>query len=210
LSLEEVRATIRALDNIATESRQVIINRVYPEKVESPESKIFTELRSVTGDRWTHAWLLTLLVENLNPENPRSELEKLQTILKMESASTWPDKRWDSWIESRRELNEVLDFISESVEDPQKLLEATVPHVFIFGTSRGTIIICPDTMRLKVFFESIRQQLVNPDTIQSLICPFKGQGQSCCGFGHYLQGIWTAIPNEYRRRLKPPSKICLK
>jgi hypothetical protein len=65
----------------------------------------------------------------------------------------------------------------------------------------------------QLFFESMRQQLFyldlfNLERVKSLTCPFKGRRGSCCGFGYYLQNLWSAIPTEKRRGLKRPSRVC--
>jgi hypothetical protein len=140
-------------------------------------------------------------------------LEKLQCILKAEKANTWSDEHWESWLVSWRELNEVFDFIAEAVKEQQKYLESVIPSAYILGLPNATLIRCPDTMRLKLFLESMRQQLahliMHPELECSLICPFKGESPTCCGFGNNLRGIWTGIPNKFRRRMKLPLQVCL-
>jgi hypothetical protein len=94
-----------------------------------------------------------------------------------------------------------------------KSTQRFLANAYILGLQDKVGIICPDNMRLKLFLESMRQQLgqliLHPKRIHSLNCPFKEQRSSCCGFGHYLQNIWAAIPNEERCRLKPPAQLCL-
>jgi hypothetical protein len=191
------------------ESQQICIEQAYPEKRKDEDANNFRELRSVTGDRYGLAGILTLLVEFLNPANPQNELEKLLGALNAEEAHTWPEERWLSWLRSWSKFEKIAEFVLKG--DKQKFLESIEPSATILGISPNeTSIFCPDTMRIKVFLESMRQQLANPDLIPRLICPFKGRRRSCCGFGHHLRGIWTSTPTEYRRRLKPPSMVCLK
>jgi hypothetical protein len=210
LALEELRATTNALDNLGhlpPKSQQIIIDRVYPEKRKDLECKIFHEFRSLIGVRWRVAWFLTLLVEYLDPANPLSMLEKLQSVLNAGKSYTWSDERWE-WFAGLwpAELKEIQAFI----QDHKQRVESTMPSALIIGLQNATMIVCPETVQFKLFLESMRQQLANPDLLRSLTCPFKGQRRRCCGLGQYLRGILAGIPKEYRRRLKPPSKVCLK
>jgi hypothetical protein len=219
LLLEELRATLFALGSLEPGSQRKIINDIYPEGEENREAKIFRELNSLTGDRWLYAWFLTLAVEYLSLSDPLSAFEQEQNLLKKMNAHT-RIVQWDKWLIDWRtlaeeaglaELKEIADSLLRGVKDPQKLLKSYTPSAFLIGLPNNVIrIFCPDTMRLKLFLESMRQQLAYLEPLRSLNCPFKGQSQKCCGYGHYLQGIWAGIPNEYRHRLKPPSELCLK
>jgi hypothetical protein len=206
LVLEELRATIFALEVIPLESKQKIIDDVYPEKEKDLEYKVFSELRSLTGERGLFACFITLLVEILDPLNPLGEMEKLRSELNAKKARRWSEDRWWSWVESRPELEDLMDFI---VEDDQKFFKSIMPRAFIISLSSGTNILYPNTMRGELFLESIRQQLANLDLIRSVNCPFIRGRNSCCGFGHCLQGIWAGIPDKDRRKVRPPSKVCL-
>jgi hypothetical protein len=216
LYLEELRATVHALDSLTPEFQQLIIDKVYPQDRDDRESQIFHELRTLTSNRWGLAWFLTVLVEYLNPADPPSELEKLLSALSAKNAHTWSDENWADWVEktefwvdSKTELEEAATFFEEVLVDPQKLVESVVPSTLIIGMPNGYRIYCTDDMAIELFLESMRQQLANPNLIRRLICPFKGRRRSCCGFGRYLRGIWVGIPKEERRRLKPPSMVCL-
>jgi hypothetical protein len=212
LALEELRANIVALCNITPDLQITFINRIYGEESENgrnKDSKVFHSLQSLTGGRLVFALLLTLLVECLDPLNPVSQLEQVQNSLKAESAHTWSDERWSSWFDSWRRLD-AWEIVTRLLDEAYEKKTIFVPNATLTGTPNGIVeVSCPETMRLPLFLESMRQQLTLPELVRTLTCPFKGKRRRCCGFGHYLQNIWAAIPNEYRRRLKPPSKVCL-
>lgn len=100
LALEEPRATIHALGNIPPVSQRRIIRRMNLEKQEDTDSQIIRGLSLVTGDRWQLAWVLTMLAEKINPDDPLSTLEDLQNAFNAGKAYTWPDERWKSFLES--------------------------------------------------------------------------------------------------------------
>jgi hypothetical protein len=208
LALEEMRATLFAFVSILSETRQKIIDEVYPENREDREAQIFRKLRSLTGDRWDFALGLTMLVEYLNPPDPQSELEKLLCELNDKKAFTWSDKCWDNWLLSKTAFKEFADFFENNNDMIGKFMYPTATiHPL---PSNKTMIVCNNSLRILVFTESMRQQLANPDLIHRLICPFTGQSPTCCGFGNNLRGIWNGIPKEYRGGLTPPVSDCLK
>jgi len=214
LALEEMRATIRALEKLTPQFQQRMIEKVYPETRNDREAELFRWLRSVTGGNWLIAWYLTLEAEFINPERPEYYMKEQKRFLNGVDANTWSVAQWVKWLAKCSDLDKVSDFILEFPKDPLKWYEALLPSAFIYGFPNEIKIVCPDPSRLQVFLESMRQQLAQlifqPEHVSSVICPFKGQSDSCCGFGHNLQGIWAAIPNEERSRLKPPSTVCLK
>jgi hypothetical protein len=111
-------------------------------------------------------------------------------------------------------LREIEAIINEGLKNPQQWGESMTPSALIIGLPNVPIISCQDTMRRPLFLESMRQQLaqriLHPELVRRLICPLKGQRRRCCGFGHYLQGIWASIPDEGKSKLRAPSKACLK
>jgi hypothetical protein len=211
LALEEMRATLWALEGVSDETQQRIINEVYPEKRKNQEAQIFHTLRSLTGDCWPIALALTFLVEYLNPADPQNELEKLLRELNARKADTWSDEQWDMWLSSKKELEIVGDAFDKNDETLGNFMYAGVyiyPDPFLNNKTR---IICEakDNKRILLFFESMRQQLTNLDRIRSFVCPFKEQTRTCCGFGNYLRGLWSSIPYNYRVKLNPPVTDCL-
>jgi hypothetical protein len=198
-AFEELRATILALDDIPSESQQLIINKVYPMKQDDPEAKIFHELSEITGGRWGFMFYLTIFAECLNPDTPLVELVRLQSTLNVEKAFTWSDEQWDDW------LNSVWNEFEDELE-----FEEPIPAFLIIGLPNNKTAILYVDKSIELFLESMRQQLANPELIRSLICPFKGTRHSCCGFGNNLRGIWAGIPNEFRDKLKPPATVCMK
>jgi hypothetical protein len=217
LALEEVRATISTLRYLDPQSQQKIIDGVYPAKRDDLESQMFHKLRTLTGDRWEIVWYWTLLMELLYPADPLRFMEELINFLNGEKANTWSDDEWWgmlTYLPDRSDMNEVISFVNEVLENPQKAYEHLAPTTYLYGLPDRVRFICTDNMRLKLFLESMRQQLavlnLHPEHIRSLTCPFKQQGSSCCGFGYHLEGIWTGIPSEFRRRLKPPLEVCLR
>ena len=158
-------------------------------------------------------------MELLYPENPLTVMEGLTNILnEVELAATsWSEDEWLWFLAQYQEMCDidgVMSFVKEVYEDVQKASEILWPNTILSYVRGRFLITCPDTMRLKLFLESMRQQLavlsLHPEHIRSLICPFKGQRSVCCGFGHNLWGIWTGIPDGYQRRLEPPSQVCLR
>jgi hypothetical protein len=212
LVLEELRANIFAIQTfIGTPNvQEEFIKKIYGEGRENArnnEGKIFHSLRSVTGGDIDFAWALTLLAECLNPDNPLSALAELQQVLEAESADSWSGERWRSWFNSWRWLD-TWDNVAKMLVTVD--LSRIIPNATLTDTPKGIIeISCPETMRLALFYESMRQQLFYRERVRPLICPFKERRRSCCGFGHKLRNIWAAIPKEKRHRLKPPSRVCL-
>jgi hypothetical protein len=218
LPLEEVRATLHALASLSPQSQQRIIEKVYPKTRKDVESQVFSELCSVTADNWRFAWLLTMKAETSVSYDSLGVLEWDLRRLNSMHANTWSGDKWVEYLSEHREVGRVATLLLEIEENPHKFVEALTPCAWIYGLPNGFMIKCEDTNRQKLFLESMRQQLgqliLNPELIRSLNCPFNvqlnAQRSTCCGFGHYLQGIWDAIPNEERSRLKPPSTVCLK
>jgi hypothetical protein len=212
LVLEELRANLWALRFLPPEMQTTFINRIYGEESEksrNKESEIFYSLQFLTGRHLIRALIITLLVECLDPLNPEGQLEQVQNSLKAASAETWSDEQWTSWFQQWNKLDswETLLNINHGVTEYPT---ASQPKVMLTGRVDGNVMTsCAETMRLSLFHESIRQQLDNLKRLRTLTCPFKGQRHTCCGFGHSLQNIWAAVPNQERRRLKPPSKVCL-
>jgi hypothetical protein len=212
-ALEEPRATIFALEDLPPESRLLIINEVYPEERDDEEAHIFHSLHALTGGRGMVAWPLTFLAEILNPSDPLEELKDLLFVLTAKKAFTWTEEQWINWIEQWNELQEVLDSFDKLNLDP--ICGYFNPRATIQALPENKIIIsCPDNERVKLFLESMRQQLavliLRPEHIRSLICPFKRRRTTCCRLGHHLRGIWAGIPSVYRRRLIPPAMDCMK
>jgi hypothetical protein len=206
LALEELRANIFALYAIAPDLQTAFITRIYGEE-NRRDNEFFHSLQSLTGGRLIFAWLLTWLVECLDPLNPVSQLEQVQNSLKAESAHTWSDERWSSWFDSWRRLD-AWQTVARTVDEAYEKKTILIPNATLTGTPNGSVeVSCTETMRFPLFLESMRQQLTLPELVRNLICPFKGRRRSCCGFGHYLRNLWAAIPKDYR--VKPPSKVCL-
>jgi hypothetical protein len=219
LALEEVRATICALRDLHPQSHQLIIAGVYPKNRDDGESQIFHKLRALMGDRWEIMWYWTILMELLYPENPLTVMEGLTNVLNEDevAATTWSEDEWwylMSEYQDMCDIDKVMSFIKEVYEDPQKWSEILWPNTVLSYVGDRMLIVCPDTMRHKLFLESMRQQLavlnLHPEHIPSLSCPFKAERNACCGFGSNLQGIWAGIPKEYQDRLNPPAIDCLK
>jgi hypothetical protein len=198
-ALEELRATILALNDMPSESQQLIITKVYPMKQDDPETKIFHELHGITGGHWSVMFYLTILAEFLSPDNPLEELVRLQSILNKEKPFKWTDEQWSDWLNSWNELKNGVEF-EESFPAPDKL---------ITGLSNNKTTMLYANNPIELFLESMRQQLANPELIRSLICPFKETCNSCCGFGNNLRGIWAGIPNEFSDNLEPPATVCM-
>jgi hypothetical protein len=212
LALEELRANIFAL-MAAPNLQETFINRLYGEgrengrNKESDEVEVFHSLQSLTGGRLAFALLLTILAECINPANPLIALAELQQMLKVLSADTWSSERWSSWLESWRRLD-AWETVARIIDEGYEKKTILTPNATLAGTPNGIVeVSCPETMRLSLFLESMRQQLTLPELVRTLTCPFKGKRRRCCGFGHYLRNIWAAIPKDYR--VKPPSKVCL-
>lgn len=65
----------------------------------------------------------------------------------------------------------------------------------------------PNLTTKYLFLESMRQQLAQ---VRGLSCPFYNKRHKCCGFGHYLSGIWSNIPDIVRRNFSTPARSCIK
>jgi hypothetical protein len=216
LALEELRANLFILSLLPPEIQATFINRIYggeSANISKKERENFDSLQFLTGGRLVTARLLTLLAECLDPLNPEGQLEQIQNSLKAQDAHAWPDEQWVSWFESWNKLDTWEIILSKNDEIREKTY-TTLPPAMLLGRSDGNVISsCTEITRLPLFHESMRQQLaqlyLHPEFVRSLICPFKGQRRSCCGFGCSLKNIWDAIPNEEKRRSRPPSKVCL-
>jgi hypothetical protein len=213
LALEELRANISAIEvlRVAPNVREEFINNIYGDgrgKERDRDSEIFHGLHSVTGGDLDYAWLLTILAECLNPTSPLIALAELREILKAESAHLWSGEQWRSWFDSWR-TQDAFETVAKMLLNPE--MSRISWSATLLGTPNGVVeISCEESMKLPLFFESMRQQLTLPERVRNLTCPFKGRSRSCCGFGHYLRNIWGIIPNQKQHRLKPPSQVCLK
>jgi hypothetical protein len=212
LALEELRANFFTVDGLPLEMQTPFIDRIYRKDSESGrnrEREFFDRLLAVTGERPRTPSLLTMLAECLDPSNPVAQLELLQNFLQMENARTWTEEQWTSWFEQWYRLDTWETMMNANQNLIGKAYTA-LPKAMLAGRVDGMVVAsCTEAMRLPVFYESIRQQLYFRKRVRTLTCPFKGRRRSCCGFGHYLRNIWAAIPDEERRRLRPPAKVCL-
>jgi hypothetical protein len=218
LLLEEVRATVLALKNLSIPSQQRIIEKVYPKSRNDLESQIFRDLRSLTDSNWLFAWFLTILAENQDPDKPLGALRAERWLLNLLHSNKWSEREWYEWL-SRRGVGKASTVLVDIEENPQKYALEFIPSAWIIGLPNGFMIKCADINRQQVFLESMRQQLsqliLYPELIGSLDCPFNAQltakDNPCCGFGHYLQGIWAGFRDYDKERygLKPPSEVCL-
>ena len=213
LVLEELRANLFALDKLPLDMQTTFINKVYGEESKNginKESEVFYTLQFLTGGRLMIALFLTILAECLDPSDPESQLEQVQNSLKVESAHTWSDEQWISWFQQwyRMDTWENIFSINEYLRENSYTI---LPSGILSGRPNGNIsAACTETTRLSMFHESMRQQLFYKERVRTLTCPFKGRHRSCCGFGHFLRNLWAAIPDEDKRRLKPPSQACMK
>jgi hypothetical protein len=164
LSLEELRANIYALNGLPPEMQSTFINRVYGEESKQEKEKeyeTFHSLQYLTEGRLNMAFQLTLIAECLDPSDPESELEQLQSSLTAQGAHTWSDEQWDSWIGSWNRLDTwktILDLRDDLGNKPYSYL-STAP---LTGRHDGIVMAsCVENMRLPLFRESMRQQIGN-------------------------------------------------
>jgi hypothetical protein len=212
LALEELRANIFTFGFPGYQEK--FMNQVYKKGIEGIDSEIFYALHSLTGGVATYGIYLTWLAECCDPANPVKALAELLQMLKEEGAETWSEEQWWSWFISCKSLDE-WDAVTMDLGEKRdsSFIEEFLPSAVLAGSPNGVVnVSCTKTMRLPLFLESMRQQLLHWDLVGTLTCPFKGQlrsRRSCCGCGDLLRNIWAAIPDEKRRKLKLPSKICL-
>jgi hypothetical protein len=215
LALEELRANIMALCHLPS-LRDELMSQLYGGKnknITKKEHELFRSLYYVTNGNLYYARDLTLLAECIDPRKPVCQLEQILNALKAMGTPTWSGVQWyswfttwkriDAWVTAKRMLGELNDPANTG---------RLIPTAILNGKPNGIVEItnASKTIRLSLFYESLRQQLFCLKRVRTLTCPFKEPRRRCCGFGRSIWNIWAAIPPEQQRRLKPPSRIYVK
>jgi hypothetical protein len=177
LALEELRANFFVIDVLPPEIKASFIERIYKtdnKNKRKREREIFDSLLSVTGGRSGRPILLTVLAECLDPFNPVAQIELLLNSLQAEHAPTWTDEQWSSWFEQWYRLDK-WETVMNANQDLIGKTYTALPKAMLTGRIDGMVVVsCNETMRLPVFYESMRQQLFRLRRVRTLTCPFKG------------------------------------
>ena len=228
MAFEEIRANLFAFKWLNPRIKEKVEKRVRSFMVMHGQLRLFNDVIKTAG--LSCAWEYSLASELSEPENPMLGWQRLSETPHENwkiSNIIYPRSGWDielvgslsgtikmnifhPWIVFREEYRWDLPFqqanskripwaYREDIED--KLSYSQVWEI--------------------VFLESLRQQLAQFFGV-SLVCPFQQNGNTCCGFGHYLRAIWEKTLPEHRSAkailhpktgkeivVRPPRKTCL-